>query len=142
LPPEFNPDAERIQIDDQLYLQKQTNLSIYPYNVNPSIWKLSVLIDIMTAMKDCNYRNIEHGPTQHYCQEKGYRFFKPVESTYIKAGYYKCVSFYQFLHITHCGTFLPKESNDLEPHLNREYQKIISMFLSDAKRPFKTNGLF
>ena len=66
--------------DNKFYLNPQLEAGPgegdYIYNVGPSIWKISTLMEIMNHFKNETYRTIEMGPTQIFCKDKGYKIIK------------------------------------------------------------------
>jgi len=132
--PEINPITLRIKLKEDLTLIKQENPNNYNYNVNPSIWKLSTLLDVMNKFSSETYRSIEIGYIQFYMTQ--FNVYKLFTEKYLNCGYFKCTPYFTFLHLTHCGKFLPKGSSNLEPFLREEYDSIHSRFLQDTKRGF------
>jgi hypothetical protein len=139
--PHYNAETEKIPFNN-FFLHKQENpTGCFLYNVNPSIWKLSTLIEIMSHLRNETYRSIEPA-AQSFCYNKRYKIYKPDTGGFLKCGYYRCHSFFQFIHLTHGGHFLPLTDNNLEDHLSSEYITIKDTFLKDTKKPFRTSGLF
>jgi len=105
----------------------------YVFNVNPSLWKLSSYLDLLSQY-DCDYRSVEHS-VQDYCKQKCK--IKIFTGKDIKAGYYEVLPFFTFLHLSHYGGLLPKDNsiNELPSSLKDEYDKIIETF--PFKRPFR-----
>lgn len=116
-------------------LCEQKNPYHFIYNVNPSIWKLSTLVDIMSNFSNENYRTIENLPTQIYSQK--FKIYKLFSEDYVECGYFRCLPFYQFLHITHKGGLLPLRDNGLGEKLNNEYLKICTDFKFNTNRQFR-----
>lgn len=87
-----------------LYLIKQTNPKDFIYNVNPSFWKRSSLLEIMSSFTDKTYRTIEGIDVQNFCIK--YDIYRTFSNNYKKCGYYDCIQDFVFLHITHNGKFL------------------------------------
>lgn len=98
------PDHSSIVINEQMYLVRQLTPGFYIYNVNPSIWKRSVFIELLTAFKHKGYRDIEHWDVQYFCLR--YRVYKLHTDDYLKCGYLDCPKFFKFLHISHSGKLL------------------------------------
>jgi hypothetical protein len=131
-------DTENIDVNfkgEYFTLTKQENVYNYIYNVNPSIWKISSLLETMNKFSSQNYRTIENKPTQDFCTK--YNVYKLYNDVYVDCGYFSCLHFFKFLHITHGGGLLPINNNRLESSLNFEYQTIIQKYLSGGNRPFK-----
>jgi hypothetical protein len=95
----FKPDTE------DLFLVKTTCpftiefKSRYLYNVNPSIWKREVLIDILEKFKHKDYRYIEDEETQVYC--KKFNILKLFSKKIYRCGYFTCLEPFRYLHLTH-----------------------------------------
>jgi hypothetical protein len=121
--------------DLDFYLTKQNNPNHAIYNVNPSIWKLETLMDIMSNFPNENYRTIEKFETQVYSQK--FSIYKMYCSTPVECGYFKCLPFYQFIHITHGGGLLPLGNNGLEGYLQDEYLRICQNFKFNSNRSFR-----
>ena len=115
-------------------INKQENVNHYIYNVNPSIWKISTLMEVMSNFKNDTYRTIEEAKTQEFC--KKYRIFKLYWESYINCGDFGCIPFFQFIHITHGGKLLPLTRNNLNKTLVDTYMKILEQFSLAEKREF------
>lgn len=125
-----NKDKLTVELGDyKIELCEQKNINNYIYNVNPSIWKLSVLLDIMNRFKHETYRTIENDSVMKYCLK--YKIYKLYSNNPIKCGWFSCLPFFQFIHITHKGKLLPPLNNRLESHLISEYNKIIEMLMAN-----------
>ncbi len=102
-----------------------TRNNSFVYNVNPSIWRRSALMDIMSTF-DYNYRRIEGDDVQAYMRKFNvYRLWSPRK---VNAGYYHVTDWFVFLHLTHEGGILPRANNNLEPWLYVIYSGILSSF--------------
>lgn len=102
-----------------------TRSDSFIYNVNPSIWRRSVLIDIMTHF-DKSYRAIEDIETQAYCLR--FNIFKVWSASKIHAGYFHTSPFFVFLHLTHGGKLAPTEANNMDTWIYSIYRGILSTF--------------
>lgn len=102
-----------------------TRSNAYIYNVNPSVWRRSVLIDIMTKF-DKSYRAIEDSETQAYCSR--FTIFKLWSPVPVRAGYFNLTPFFVFLHLTHGGKLAAVESNNMDPWIHATYRGILSSF--------------
>jgi hypothetical protein len=101
-----------------------TKSTCYIYNVNPSLWKRSVFLNIMERF-DKSYRDIENQETQTYCESFSvYKLWSPKK---IHAGYFHVTDLFVFLHITHGGRMLPLTNNNLEPALQVIYAGLHSV---------------
>jgi hypothetical protein len=117
----------------------QKDPSNYIYNVNPSIWKRESLIDIMNKFPQKNYRTIEDFEVQNYC--KKFNIFKIYSQNNLKCGYFECVDFFVFLHISHTGKLLPFNNSFTTVYgqsyvdIKDEYEKIINKYnLKNSKK--------
>lgn len=108
-------------------LKEQKNTNNYIYNVNPSIWKVSSLIELMSNFRNETYRTIEVN-CQDYC--KKYKIYKLFSEKYINCGWFSCLEFFQFMHITHRGKLLNADQNKLSNHLINDYKNIISKLIN------------
>lgn len=124
---------ERLNIDNlndyDYYLGLHTDPRTYIYNVNPSIWKKSSFKELMLKFKTRTYRDIEYDDVQDYCTK--YKICNLFSKKILECGYFKCLSFYKYLHITHHGKLLrydgtsKTEFNQSYIDVNEEYSKII-----------------
>jgi hypothetical protein len=114
-------EEDSIQWKD-MYLTRSDS---YVYNVNPSIWRRSVLIDIMTQF-DKSYRAIEDTEMQLYCQR--FNIFKMWSQTKVHAGYFHTTPLFVFLHLTHGGKLPPQDSNTMEKWIETIYRGILVSF--------------
>ena len=116
--------------DSKFYLNPQ--LSAFPgegdyiYNVNPSIWKISTLMEIMNKFKDKTYRTIELSETQQFCTK--YKVYKLFWESYINCGWCSCMPFFQYIHLTHHGKLLPLNGGNLNESLKKNYIEILQKF--------------
>lgn len=121
-------DSDKIFIDNytDFYLNRQT--IGYAYNVNPSIWKLSSLLDVMNKYHNSTYRTIEND-AQQYCKDN-YSIYRPYDmNKSFNCGYYKCIYFFKFLHITHHGQYLPLSNfSRLDQEIIDEWLRIVYKF--------------
>jgi hypothetical protein len=134
----WNPNTNRIKIscgENHLQLIKQENINGYIYNVNPSIWKLDVFMDIMNVFVNRTYRNIEMLDVQMYSSK--YNIYKLYSEKFIQVGYFKCLEEFVFLHISHTGMFLPKSNNDLPEKIQKIYESIIEKYLQNSNKNFR-----
>lgn len=134
-------NKNRIYIENNnstIELREQKDINNYIYNVNPSIWKLNTLLDIMTKFKNESYRSIENLSVMQYCLK--YKIYKLYSENYIKCGWFSCLPFFQFIHITHKGKLLPRTENRLDNHLITDYNKIIETLLKNNTTKQFYNG--
>tara|TARA_Y100000593_G_C4249522_1_gene306411 strand:+ start:165 stop:1016 length:852 start_codon:yes stop_codon:yes gene_type:complete len=124
--------------DLRFYLTKQDDVNFYIYNVNPSIWKMSVFMEIMTHFKNETYRSIENQQTMQFCKKYNiYKFYGP----HILCGGMGCLPFFQFIHITHGGKLLPYPTgHNLDESLVSVWESILTEFSLDSKREFQTRN--
>jgi len=106
---------------ENVMLTKSTS---FIYNVNPSIWKRSIFLNILERF-DKSYRDIENQETQTYCEQ--FSFYKLWSPKKIHAGYFHVTDLFVFLHITHGGRMLPLTNNNLEPALQATYVGLNSL---------------
>ena len=120
--------------DLRFYLTKQDDVNHYIYNVNPSIWKISTFMEVMSEFKNETYRSIEGPSTQEFC--KRYRIYK-LYGPHILCGGMGCLPFFQFIHITHGGKLLPLVGHNLDESLVDTYKFMIKKFSLDKNREFQ-----
>jgi len=116
-------------------LDRITDPLDYPYNVNPSIWKLETFMKIMSDWQNETYRTIEGLPVQHDCLK--YEIYRPVSTSSVSCGYFKCLPWYQFLHITHHGKFMPPCNEHMDQEIAKIYTDICVKYLNKSKREFR-----
>ena len=120
--------------DLRFYLTKQDDVNHYIYNVNPSIWKISTFMEVMSEFKNETYRSIEGPLTQEFC--KRYSIYK-LYGPHILCGGMGCLPFFQFIHITHGGKLLPLVGHNLDESLVDTYKFMIKKFSLDKNREFQ-----
>jgi len=122
-------ERDTIPFEDDIILTRRphnfVNEDLYYYNVNPSIWKTSALLDIMNKF-DKGYRDIERVDTQYYVRQK-FKIYKLYTPLKINAGYFNTTKLFCFLHITHYGKLLGK-NNELPLWLKVIYKGILESF--------------
>lgn len=89
---------------DGNYLIKQTNPKDFIYNVNPSIWKRSSLLEILEKFPNKTYRNVEEIDVQNFSTK--FNVYKLYTKKPLDCGYFQCLELYTYLHITHMGKLL------------------------------------
>jgi hypothetical protein len=121
-----NNNSKNINLlNHNFLLKQQTNVNNYIYNVQPSIWKLSSLCELMTAFKDETYRTIEV-KCQEFCLK--YKIYKLFSENYVKCGWISCLPFFQYIHITHHGKLFPNlNDKKLDKHLECDYYRMIDV---------------
>ena len=133
---------EEVIDDNKIYLSHRLH-GEYLYNVNPSIWKLDKLLEILNQFPNLGYRQIE---SNHLLLQKMKTDFKiyqlySLQKNVVKTGYYTSLYFFQFLHITHGGRLIPRDKNgqhnSLDESVFNEYERICNEFLKDSNRPFR-----
>lgn len=122
--------------DKNFSLIKQVEAPTYIYNVNPSIWKLSTLLNIMDRFSFCSYRTIELEDVQNYCINNDFKIYKLHSENIIKCGYFTCLEFFKYLHITHGGKLLSTLHHSLDEVIKEKYNKIVEKYLIETKREF------
>jgi len=105
---------------------------VFTYNVQPSLWKRSALLDIMSKF-DCTYRHIEF-IVQDYCRETKNMAFLSTK-TPIPNGYMALTPSYLYLHITFNGHLMPVnpsngwiKSNGMNIQILDIYKSILSKY--------------
>ena len=92
-----------------VFLVRQEDIYGYIYNVNPSIWKKSCLLQILSNFLGKNYRNIEDLDVQIFCKQ--FNIYKIHTDTYVDCGHFSCVDFFKYFHISHGGKLVPLNTN-------------------------------
>lgn len=123
------------------YLGLHSDPRSYIFNVNPSIWKKSTLLELFTTFNGRTYRNIEYDDVQDYCTK--YKIYNLYSRHVLHCGYLKCLPFYKYLHITHYQRLLKfdgrfrDEFNQSYIDASEEYTEIVNKYkLKEGKRPF------
>jgi hypothetical protein len=121
-----------IDTGDEVSLVKAEHPTDYIYNVNPSIWRKSAFVDMLSAFPDKTYRNIEFSDVQQYCTK--FNIFKMHSSSHIQCGWFSCLELFKFLHISHSGKLLPLNASYITPDgqsylaVKDEYIKILNKY--------------
>tara|TARA_R110001599_G_scaffold1706_5_gene8460 strand:- start:13984 stop:14742 length:759 start_codon:yes stop_codon:yes gene_type:complete len=108
-------------------LVKQTDPTNYIYNVNPSIWKKESFMKLLTNFPNKSYRDIEYFDVQNFCLS--FDVYKVYSDQYKLCGYFNCLDFFTFLHISHGGKLLPLTSK-FETVYGQSYSDV-SKYYSD-----------
>lgn len=140
--PGFTGHEELIQIDDdgKFYLSRNNNPNCYIYNVNPSIWRVSSLKKILENFPNESYHDIEHPGVQSFCVSNNFKIFKLMGKETLMSSPFTILPFFQFIHITHQGNFLPITNNNLSENLKNHYANIITKHnLLEGSRKFDTH---
>jgi len=101
----YDFDETHIINNDDLYLIQSSNIDTrakgYIYNVNPSMWKRTSLMEIMEKFNYKDYRTIEADEVQEFCLK--FNIFKLYSRKKYRCGYFICLEPFRYLHITHYG---------------------------------------
>ena len=118
--------------ENDIKLIHNTNPTDYIYNVNPSIWKRESFLDILNQFPYKTYRNIEGSDVQIYCTK--FKIFSTYSPQFLNCGYFMCIKFFIFLHITHGGKLLKLNNNYINSQgqsyidIGKEYEKIVEKY--------------
>jgi hypothetical protein len=123
-----------IPLNNNCFLVKTNDPHSYPYNVNPSIWKRESFIELLSNFKHKGYRDIEQIDVQTFSLK--YNIYKIYSPEYIKCGYYDCVNFFKFLHISHAGKILFPDEKCRTIH-NQSYMDVKSELQEITSKYFK-----
>ena len=107
----------------------------YLYNVNPSIWKKEVLLDILSNFINESYRTIESNRVCKYCER--YSMYKLYTNNIVCTGYYNATPVFIFLHITHGGGLMPPNYEKIDHNVRKSYLEILAKY--KFNRPIKQN---
>lgn len=107
-----------------LILQKDVNNFIY--NVNPSIWCKKTFLQILNQFPHKTYRDIENRDVQGFTEQ--FNIYKINSENKLLCGYFECVDFFKFLHISHSGRILIHNKQCVTEY-NQSYE--------DAKEDFE-----
>lgn len=128
--------------DNKIYLSRRLN-GDYLYNVNPTIWNLHRLLEILNQFPNLGYRQIESNVLLLQKMRSEFLIYQlySLPKNIVKTGYFTSLYFFQFLHITHGGRLIPRDKsgqhNSLDESIFNEYENIYNNFLKDSKRPFR-----
>jgi len=139
-------NLETFQIDNQLekksYYMRKDAAGDYAYNVNPSIWKIEYFLNLLRIDNNLGYRQIELDKRiQTYAKRvvKAHKL-KSTEDQRCITGYFCCLPFYIFFHITHGGKLVPLDQDHRffpeQSHydVKAEYCKILEKYNLSSKR--------
>ena len=106
------------------------------YNVNPSLWNLKSLISVMSQFKYLSYRNIEvNRDLQSFVNLMN--VYQLYSKNIVRCGYFTCLNFFQFLHITHGGLLIPVSKDDqdhsLSDHVYEFYMQALKRINSNRR---------
>ena len=123
--------TDKIYVSDDVSLVKKWT---YYYCVQPSLWRVTALREILTQFPEKTYRNIEEEDLQKYVAERyntrSLNSTKPVQSMWYKLAPQFC-----YIHMTSRLLLLPCiRKNGLESFLQEEHEKIFADFLNDSQR--------
>ena len=122
----YDKNPLNLEIDSQKFiLYHRTDITNYTYNVNPSIWKLSSFISIMSRFRNETYRSIENSTIQDACA-KEFKTYGIYAEQFINSGWFGCVEWFQYIHILKKGMSLPPTNNNLDGCLLNDYNNIIN----------------
>jgi hypothetical protein len=124
-------EVSKNAIGSGLYMVKQDDPNNFIYNVNPSFWLKSTLIDIMSTFKDKTYRTIEGVDVQWYVTK--FKIYRMYSLDFKKCGFYNSNKFFIFLHISHNGQFLPINESRTTPY-GQSYEDVSSIYLDIIKK--------
>lgn len=133
---------DRLNVENDVYLGLNIN-GDFVYNVNPSIWNLKSFLEILNKYSYLTYRNIETNSQLQSLMRSEYKTYQLYANNERrrKCGYFVCLDFFEFLHITHGGRFIPltKEGqhNSLSDFANNEYKLIVEKYLKLTSRAFR-----
>lgn len=113
------------EYNNEVSLIKVTDVNSYMYNVNPCIWKVDAFKDLLSNFKNRSYRNVEDMDVQKFCLK--YNMYKAHSNIFLKCGYYNCMSFYTFLHISHAGKMLTV-NEDSKTEYGQSYEDVKDEF--------------
>jgi hypothetical protein len=143
--PMFKEHHTLIEIDEckKYYLSRNTNPNCYIYNVNPSIWRVSILKNILNTFSMHGYRDIENPEVQKYCVDNDFKIYKLMGDSSMYSTPFTILPFFQFIHITHKGKLLPIDDNRLDSKLKIDYANIVNTFkLIEGTREFYNSLVF
>jgi hypothetical protein len=104
----------------------------YQFNVNPSIWKRSSLLDIVAKFDKC-YRTIEDLDVQEYCMK--FSICRLCHPKPIQSAFFQVTPWFLYMHITSAGKLIPAEENAMCDELKKVYSDILKTYSFD--RPMK-----
>lgn len=125
--------------NEKMYIGKHNAKGTYVYNVQPSIWKRTSLIDLMEKSKHSTYRSIEYDVEDLCMNYNIYNLCCPTNT--LRSGYNSCTTIYKYMHITKYGRLLPMNGSNITQHGNsyedlaEDYKKLIIKYnLRENKR--------
>ncbi|HBY70364.1 MAG TPA: hypothetical protein DEG69_22945 [Flavobacteriaceae bacterium] len=139
-------ESENDFISGSFYTRKDSTGN-YAYNVNPSIWKIDYFLNLLKIDSNLGYRQIESDSRlQEYAKKvvNAHKITSNIEHA-VHCGYFTCLPFFVFFHITHGGKLAPIDRDEEyfhryrqfgENHFNvkQEYYKILKKYNLPLKR--------
>jgi hypothetical protein len=129
--------------DDDMYVARHTDPTTYVYNVNPSIWKTTSLIDVFNTFRGRTYRDIEYDDVQAYCVNKFIIYNLHSVNQKKLCGYMKSLPFYKYIHVTHYRRLLRFDGSFRDQFgqsyidAAEDYTNIVNKYnLKEGNRPF------
>ncbi len=104
----------------------------YQYNVNPSIWKRSSLLDVASRFDKC-YRTIEDLDVQEYCMK--FSICRLAHPKPIQSAFFQVTPWFLYMHITSVGKLIPEDNNAMCEDLKKVYSDILRTYT--FTRPMK-----
>jgi hypothetical protein len=109
------------------------NTPDHRFNVNPSIWKLTSILNIVRNFDKC-YRTIECDEVEDFC--RNYKIYRIAHYTPKRSAFFDVSPWYVYLHITSAGKLIPStHENQMCEELHNVYLNILKTFL--IQRPMK-----
>ena len=115
---------QSVFVNDELSLERVT--TGYIYNVGPSIWKRSFMIELMNTFNKC-YRTIEENDVQEYCKCRDMYILH--SKTSIPTAFFTVSNLFVYIHITSVGKLIPREGNMLCNELQEIYNAILAKYV-------------
>jgi len=126
------------------YYARQDLFGSFAYNVNPSIWNLRYFLNLLNIAPTLSYRQIElNSQIQTYAKHsvKSHKL-ACIKEELSHCGYFSCLPFFIFFHITHAGKLVPIDQDHkffikFGPNsydVKGQYQKILKNYNLSSKR--------
>lgn len=104
----------------------------YQFNVNPSIWKRTSLLEVVSTFDKC-YRTIEDLDVQEYCMK--FSICRLAHPKPIQSAFFQVTPWFLYMHITSAGKLIPEDNNAMCEDLKKVYSDILRTY--SFSRPMK-----
>lgn len=123
-----------IAVKDTLYISKVRDDDIYAFNVQPRIWRKESALNLYLKLPEKTYHSSENGNVQEITKTQ--KIYVVYDINIVKS-YYSSSKYYTFMHITHSGTIIQYNKQDIvDPIMKNAYANIKKKYFNKMNRVF------